>query len=253
MKFTAKNLALALLISGAIAIPAAAESITWTFDDTTATSEGNAGVALTGGSQLTGTFTYNCSTANGGTCDGVGDTGSNPSLGTFSNVNVSVSNGTVIAGSQTWYLLQNADDTASDAQSIFLVNFNPTYDPVTGDATNGLTAGAGNSPGYLIALSISKNLPAGSVGMDDNGGIYLLNNGAPPQGGYCDNAECSVVNSSPGFYANALSTAVDPTGHIWAPAYVPPVSGIPEPATMALAGSALLALGFARRKLSARK
>jgi hypothetical protein len=46
----------------------------------------------------------------------------------------------------------------------------------------------------------------------------------------------------------------DPLGYIWAPAYVAPTPGsTPEPATMALAGSALLALGFARRKFSAKK
>jgi len=265
VKFTIKTFALALLVSGAIAIPASAETITWTFDDTTASSHGNAGILLSDNSRLTGTFNYACSTSNGGTCDGVGNTGPNPGLGTFSPnpTGISVSGGSIIGAGQTWYLLQNADDSASDNQSIFLVNFDPNYalsgsgscDTGGGCATNGMTAGAGGTPGYLIALSISNGI-GGVGGMDDSGGVYLLNNGAPPQGGYCDNAECSVVNSGAGPYgAVGLTTESDQTGHIWAPAYVPPppISGTPEPATMALAGSALLALGFARRKFSAKK
>jgi hypothetical protein len=152
VKFTIKTFALALLIAGAVAIPASAESITWTFDDTTVAGSpalGSNGITLSNGSVLTGSFNYACTAAAGGTCDGVGDTGPD-GLGTFSAVNINVSAGTGVAGGQTWYLLQNADDSASDNQSVFLTNFNPAYalsnppdaqcNTGGGCATNGLTA-----------------------------------------------------------------------------------------------------------------
>lgn len=260
MKYTA---ILAFLIAATVAIPASAETILWTFDDTTASSMGNAGVKLSDGSTLTGSFDYTCNSGYGGNCDNAGAPGP---LGTFSNVNVNVSGGSIIGAGQTWYILQNADDSGSDNQSIFLVNYNPATTP---DAT--AIAGAGNciagnpsnacDPGYVIALSISNDpqiISSAAVGMDDSGGVYLLNNGAPPQGGYCVNVECGAVNSStaPVNFLQYQTTENDPTGHIWASAYVPPpppTSGTPEPATMALAGSALLALGFVRRKFSAKR
>ncbi len=256
-----KKIALSLIAVSAIAVPLSAQPITWTFDDATSSSMGTAGILLSDGSTLTGSFDYACDAGNGGTCDGVG---SSNSLGSFSNVSISVSGGAIIPTGQTWYILQNADDSASDNQSIFFVNYNPA---TVADGTNvsGGTCPDGAAtnacdPGYVISLSIFNDPQISgasptSVGMDDSGGLYAINFGAPPQSGYCVNSECSAVNTS-GTYASQLTTAADTTGHIWANAYVapPPPTGpsTPEPATMALAGSALLALGFARRKLASR-
>jgi len=256
LKNTIKNLALLLTASGIIAIPMSAGTVTWTFDDASATSTGTAGIKLSDNSILTGSFDYTCNSGLSTSCDGSGGPGS---LGTFSNVNISVTGGSIIPTSQTWYINQPVDDSGADNQSIFLVNYNPA---TVADGTNvsGAACPDGNAPnacdpGYLIALSITNDPQIFSLsdGMNDNGGVYLINSSVPPQSGYCVTAECTAVNTSTGFYAGALTNPTEASGHIWANAYVAPTPGdAPEPATMALAGSALLALGFLRRKFASR-
>jgi len=237
------------------ATPMYAEAITWTLDDATATSNTSTGITLSDGTVVSGTFGYACSTTylgGLGTCDDVGNV--NPSTGTFTanNISVNVTNSTFlstvagISNSTVWYLNPSGTgDCCSDGQTLDLVDYNPA-------TSDGLTGGTGGAPGYLLALSWQNDPQIGvtSGGLDDNGGLYTFSQGTPPLSGYCNNAECSQVDTSNGPYGNMGISVSDVTAHVWANAYVaPPPSSTPEPETMMLAGSALVGLGLLRRKL----
>jgi hypothetical protein len=233
-------------------VPASADLITWTFGDTgstvdtvnpvapgagtntvllTATAGGPA-VGITppspttpaGSSLFSGSFTYNV--------DG-GDQVNFPGLGAISNIflNTTPSGGSVIANTSTWYAVEQPDYCCTQDSLLVFSNFDPTtHADMTNVDGNGTAAMA---IGFSLDSSMFDVTGATSIPID---GII---------GGYCDNAECGIVNSSIGYPIISGSS----TAYIYAAAPVIIVGDTPEPSTFVLAGTVLLGFGLRGRKL----
>lgn len=265
-----------IIASGVMALPMSAAAITWTFDNASASSTGTAGIALSDGTNISGSFAFD---AEGGpTNTGFGNLGAPPpnNLGAFSAVDLTVTPGTILSGitgaSGSWYIMQTPDDTTSDAGNIYLVDQNPALHTDLSDQTG--------SGAYVIVLNLQQLMadlgatPPGPATTSipffaspqaiTTPGDPNIPNDAYAEGGYCDVADCSSIDTSVGaaFEAVTYQTTFDQDNesvpnfnHIWAtnpPAVVVGGSPTPEPATFLLAGSMLVAIGAFRKKRNSR-
>ena len=217
---SAKRFALAVLACSAIALPLSATPLTWTFDDSSPTSTGSAGIHFADGSVLAGSFTFDA------------DIGA---LGTFSGLSVTTAGGSVVPVGSNWFINQRPDDCCSDSFAVFLVSADPSVFP---DLTN-----VNGQPAFSIPLNLIS-------GMTSAGGISTINfsDGTfGPEEGPCFDAECGFISAN---NLAATTFLLDTNAHIWATADIGP-GDAPEPSTFILGGSVLLALGSFRRRKSA--
>jgi len=261
-----------IVASGVMALPMSAGNITWTFDDTSASSNGTAGITLSDNTNISGSFVFNADGGPTNNCSG--NLGFNPSgcpppptIGSFVSASLTVTPGSTLAGitgdSGAWYIMQtpngvqNGYDTTSDAENIFLVDQNPLLNP---DLSDGTGSGA-----YVIVLNLqdlmTDLLPAypqsyTSIGMVDSPGPITSppDQSAPQfaQAGYCVNADCSEIDTSAGNPYNSVLYLTNTDDHIWAAdplGQAPGGPGTPEPGTFFLGGSVLLAVGMFRKRI----